>query len=247
MCCSQVCLRWRRRRRRTPVQEFHLLAFVFIFESEVDLFEPDALRNPSDARLPPHVSAALVIWGHFAGLWGDVPRMPRLNPLQSERPCMSLCTPMHMHMHNDARLLHITSPAALCCRNPTFMKAGGHTRPGERFGNHLGCLGELRLGPRIVCQMWCIVAAPDVNLAGPDESAWLAGSAGRTLGVGMKDGKARQSLSSNSTPATQPNATHLTPHTHTQTTTSPPFAWQQACEWLLGVMLQVAVAAPSGR
>jgi hypothetical protein len=95
------------------VQEFHLLAFVFIFESEVDLFEPDALRNHSDAPLPPHVSAALVIWGDFAGLWGDVPRMPRLNPLQFERPCMSLCTPMHMHMHNDARLLHITPPACL--------------------------------------------------------------------------------------------------------------------------------------
>ena len=120
--------------------------------------------------------------------------------------------------------------------------------PGERFGNYLGCLGELRLGPRIVCQMWCIVAAPDVNLAGPDESAWLTGSAGRTLGVVMKDGKARQGLSSNSTPATQPNATHLTPHTHTHTTTtSPPFPWLHACEWLLGVIVQVAAAAPSGR
>ena len=146
-----------------------------------------------------------------------------------------------------ARRLPITPPAAPRFRNPSWMKAGGHARAGERFGNHLGCLGELRLGPRIVGQMWCSVAPPDVNLAGPDESASLASSAGRTLGVGMKDGKARQSLSSNSTPATQPNTTHLTPHTHTQTTTSRPFAWQQACEWLLGVMLQVAVAAPSGR
>ena len=71
------------------------------------------------------------------------------------------------------------------------MKAGGHARAGERFGNHLGCLGELRLGPRIVGQMWCSVAAPDVNLAGPDEAALLAGSAGRTLGVGLEDDKAR--------------------------------------------------------
>ena len=180
-------------------------------------------------------------------MWGDVPRMPRLNPLQSERPCMSLCTPMHMHMHNGARLLHITSPAALCCRNPTFMKAGGHTRPGERFGNHLGCLGELRLGPRIVCQMWCIVAAPDVNLAGPDEAALLAGSAGRTLGVGLKDDKARQGVPSSSTLAPPSNTTHPTPPTHTDHCSSTLPMAAHACEWQLGVLLQVVAAAPSGR